>query len=660
VWLLLALLVLGLPLSARAPATAQGAATVILGPINVGVAESGTVEGRITCPGGCAGFALVLNFNRDLLRVERATVGPFLGAGATASLNRVDNALGVVWLNVGGGAGSGEGVLFTLQVGGLLPGAAEITVNQLSAADSSGAALTASGAGTTITVVETGKIAFFSPPANDWEVAFTSERDGNPEIYAAAADGSNVRRLTDHSALDGAPAWSPDCQWIAFHSERDGGRDIYLMRPDGSDVRRLTDHPALDSDPAWSPDSRRLAFTSERDGNPEIYVMNVDGSGVQRLTNDPGRDTLAAWSPDGRRIAFSSDRGGSPEIMLMDASGGNAAPLTNLFGARGWYAAWSPDGATLGFSVERDSDVADIYRITAQGAGAQRLTAETDRLSSLDWSPDGAWLAYGGTPDGNKDVLIMGAQGQPIFRLTDDPADDYDPDLRVVCQATSAPCAIRTDQDRVVMRLGPAAYRAGYAYLPPNQDFTVIQQVTDAGGTVWYEIDKSQIAGTGAVESLWVSADVVQVSGDCAGVPVGTPPPPVTYQRPTPPPPGQWGGCGTCATCGHPANECVTAPDGACLWDPATCVRVPPGDGCLILTIAIQPNANAGSVSLRAKPTCPTGAGYAPGTPITAVASPSSPYVFHSWEGSCPGAGSTSALISFDITYSCTLIAVFG
>jgi len=35
--------------------------------------------------------------------------------------------------------------------------------------------------------------------------------------------------------------------------------------------------------------------------------------------------------------------------------------------------------------------------------------------------------------------------------------------------------------------------------------------------------------------------------------------------------PGRWLGCGSCNTCGHPANECVTSPEGACLWDPATC-----------------------------------------------------------------------------------------
>lgn len=34
---------------------------------------------------------------------------------------------------------------------------------------------------------------------------------------------------------------------------------------------------------------------------------------------------------------------------------------------------------------------------------------------------------------------------------------------------------------------------------------------------------------------------------------------------------GQWQSCGSCNTCGYPQNECVTSPEGQCLWDPATC-----------------------------------------------------------------------------------------
>ena len=86
----------------------------------------------------------------------------------------------------------------------------------------SGGAVPSTAQPGTVTVVETGKIAFFSPPKNDWEVAFVSQRDGNPEIYVVGADGGNTRRLTNDPALDGGPTWSPSGDQLAFHTGRDG------------------------------------------------------------------------------------------------------------------------------------------------------------------------------------------------------------------------------------------------------------------------------------------------------------------------------------------------------------------------------------------------------------------------------------------------------
>lgn len=102
---------------------------------------------------------------------------------------------------------------------------------------------------------ESGVMSYFPTLSPDGrKIAFTSDRDGNLEIYVMNSDGSGLRRLTDDPSNDEYPTWSPDGQWIAFHSDRDGDIDIYIMRPNGSDLRQLTNNNDSDTQPSWSPE----------------------------------------------------------------------------------------------------------------------------------------------------------------------------------------------------------------------------------------------------------------------------------------------------------------------------------------------------------------------------------------------------------------------
>ena len=246
--------------------------------------------------------------------------------------------------------------------------------------------------------------------ADDWSpswspdgrhIAFVSDRDGNEEIYVMGSDGTNPRNLTDHSAEDRLPSWSPDGRHIAFVSDRDGNEEIYVMGSDGTNPRRLTDHSAEDRLPSWSPDGRHIAFVSDRDGNEEIYVMGSDGTNPRRLTTDGG--WLPSWSPDGRHIAFVSRRDGNRDIYVMGSDGTNPRNLTD-HSAWDFSPTWSPDGRHIAFESLRDGN-RDIYVMGSDGTNPRRLT--TDGGFSPSWSPDGRHIAFTSYRDGNRDIYVM-------------------------------------------------------------------------------------------------------------------------------------------------------------------------------------------------------------------------------------------------------------
>ena len=60
------------------------------------------------------------------------------------------------------------------------------------------------------------------------------------------ADGSALSRLTNNPTVDVFPSWSPDGTRIAFTSDREGGPEIYIVNADGTDLTRLTDNTAND------------------------------------------------------------------------------------------------------------------------------------------------------------------------------------------------------------------------------------------------------------------------------------------------------------------------------------------------------------------------------------------------------------------------------
>ena len=268
-----------------------------------------------------------------------------------------------------------------------------------------------------------------SPPAQTsvakGKIAFVSERDGNPEIYAMDADGTTETRLTNNLAGDQGPSWSPDGSRIAFTSYRDGNWEVYVMNCDGTNQTRLTNSPADEDLPAWSPDGTKIAFGSRPGGNWQVYLMNPDGTGQINLSNNSWADWRPAWSPDGSKIAFISERDGNREIYAMNSDGTNQVNLTKN-PSDDWWPAWSPDGTRIAFSSDRDGN-REIHVMNPDGTGQTRITSGPGKSDVPSWFPDGTRIAFQSERDGNYEIYVMNSDGTNQTRLISDPAWDDDP-----------------------------------------------------------------------------------------------------------------------------------------------------------------------------------------------------------------------------------------
>jgi Tol biopolymer transport system component len=299
-------------------------------------------------------------------------------------------------------------------------------------------------------------------PGMNGKIAFSSDRDGNLEIYTMNADGSGQRRLTASPGTDDRPTWSPDGKEIAFSRTGDDSYEIYVMAADGSNQTEITTTPGENFWPAWSPDGSKIAFMNSLDGLfYDIYVMNADGSAPTRLASGGTPD----WSPDGSKIAFFRDSGTpfpSADIYVMDADGTHQTRLTTDAGVN-YEPSWSPDGSRIAFASTRVGGDFDIYVMNADGSNQSRLTTDTANDEYPSWSPDGRKLAFSSSRDGKAAMYVMNADGSGQTRVTFNDADDEDGDWQALADSDGDGIPDAQDPDGVAAAIStlPADAFAG-------------------------------------------------------------------------------------------------------------------------------------------------------------------------------------------------------
>jgi TolB protein len=271
------------------------------------------------------------------------------------------------------------------------------------------------------------------------KIAFSARRDENGEVYLLTPEGE--RNVSNGPTEDGESSLSPDGEKIAFASDRDGTSRIYVVNVDGTGLIKLTNASAGDLSPRWSPDGKQIAFS--RTGS--LYIMDSDGSNVRQVTEaEPEASAppckagafLGSWSPDGKRLTFyaASATRSLGQICTIGSDGSDLTVVASEPPAYHVEPSWSPDGEWIvyrfideGPSSAPEDDNHEIYLVKPDGTSRTNLTNNPATDIEPSWSPDGQWIVFSSSRSGGFDLYIMRPDGSDLKRLTTDPFKDSDP-----------------------------------------------------------------------------------------------------------------------------------------------------------------------------------------------------------------------------------------
>ena len=233
-------------------------------------------------------------------------------------------------------------------------------------------------------------------------------------------------------------------------------------------------------------------------------------------------------------VAFNFPEGGE-----IEADENNSNFLSVIFDDATVYVADFPVFEEQDFSA--DSELIDAAQWYIENISETEFDADAAEAIEVDGREA---LKYSYTVEDEDWLLVLVRFEDGTFAAVDAGGADEDTVLAIATSLSAgeveasggADCTVSAAAEGTVqLRVGPGENRTSFAFMPANTEFAPLGQAETDDGSLWFQLDKAEVAPQSAAAEAWVAADAVNTSGDCDALGESSAPPIVPIIPAAPP-----------------------------------------------------------------------------------------------------------------------------
>ena len=210
------------------------------------------------------------------------------------------------------------------------------------------------------------------------------------ESSPPAVDGAF--NATNRDGYDNQPFFEPEGGGLVYTSERDGQTDIYRLKLDGMVITQLTETSESEYSPTITPGGLLMSVIRvESDGTQRLWSFRRDGSSPELAASDVAPVGYHAWTEDGALAMFVL---GEPATLQIRR--GTDDPVETAASDIGRSLHPLPDGSGFSFLHRVDGE----WRIRALDMSSGEITelgAPFEDSQDMAWTSDGRIIMAAGS-----------------------------------------------------------------------------------------------------------------------------------------------------------------------------------------------------------------------------------------------------------------------